>query len=103
MSKRIVADELLSCGFVNKIFDVGDRNDSVKFLGEVLREVDDRLGDHLNSDSMVKVKALIRGPERKALDAQGVVEALGGMERFMSGVPQEQFRQIASGEKKHKL
>jgi hypothetical protein len=25
------------------------------------------------------------------------------LDRFVSGVPQEQFRKIASGEKKHKL
>jgi len=103
MSKRIVAEELVQCGFVNKIFDVGDKNDSDGFLKEVLKEVDERLGDHLNNDSMVKVKALIRGPERKQLDAQGVSEVFGGLERFMSGVPQEEFRKIASGEKKHKL
>lgn len=30
-------------------------------------------------------------------------EVFGGLERFMSGVPQEEFRKIASGEKKHKL
>jgi len=103
MSKRLVADELVQCGFVNKIFDVGDKNDSDGFLKEVLKEVDERLGDHLNNDSMVKVKALIRAPERKQLDAQGVSEVFGGLERFMSGVPQEEFRKIASGEKKHKL
>jgi peroxisomal 3,2-trans-enoyl-CoA isomerase len=103
MSKRITSPELLQCGFVNKIVDVGDRNNSDKFLAEVLREVDERLGDHLNNSSMVEVKALIQGPSRKALDAQGVSEVFNGLERFMSGVPQEEFRKIASGEKKHKL
>jgi len=101
MSKRITAEELLQVGFVNKVFDTG--KDSEKFLAEVLREVDDRLGDHLNNDSMVKIKALIRKPERDVLDRQGVEEVFGGLERFMSGVPQEEFRKIASGEKKHKL
>jgi peroxisomal 3,2-trans-enoyl-CoA isomerase len=32
-----------------------------------------------------------------------VAEVFGGLDRFVSGVPQEQFRKIASGEKKHKL
>jgi peroxisomal 3,2-trans-enoyl-CoA isomerase len=103
MSKRIVCEDLVQCGFVNKVFDVGNKNDSASFLKEVLKEVDDRLGDHLNNDSMMKVKALIRAPERKQLDAQGVSEVFGGLERFMSGVPQEEFRKVASGEKKHKL
>ena len=31
------------------------------------------------------------------------MEVLAGVERFMTGVPQEEFRKIASGEKRHKL
>ncbi|TKA78059.1 hypothetical protein B0A49_07784 [Cryomyces minteri] len=101
MSKRITSEELVQAGFVNKIIDTG--KDSDKFLVEVLKEVEDRLGDHLNSDSLIKIKALIRKPERDILDRQGVDEVFGGLERFIAGVPQEEFRKIASGEKKHKL
>ncbi|KAF2097156.1 peroxisomal d3,d2-enoyl-CoA isomeras-like protein [Rhizodiscina lignyota] len=106
MSKRISAEELLHVNFVNKIIDVGNpkaADYSDKFMAEVLKEVDNRLGDHLNSSSMVKTKELIRRPMRAVMDAQGVHEVFGGMERFLSGVPQEEFRKIASGEKKHKL
>ena len=101
MSKRITSEELLTTGFVNKIFDTGD--DDETFLRTVLQEVEDRLGDHLNSESLLKIKALIRKPERAALDAQNVAEVFGGLERFVQGVPQEEFRKMASGEKKHKL
>ena len=101
MSKRITCEELVHVGFVNKVFDTGKDNE--KFLAKVLTEVDDRLGNHLNSDSMVKIKALIRRPERDILDRQGVEEVFGGLERFMAGIPQEEFRKLASGEKKHKL
>lgn len=103
MSKRITCEELVQVGFVNKVFDVGSKDGSDKFLAEVLKEVDDRLGSHLNSDSMVKIKALIRKPERDILDRQGVEEVFAGLERFLAGVPQEEFRKIANGEKKHKL
>ncbi|KAF2263671.1 ClpP/crotonase [Lojkania enalia] len=102
MSKRITCEELLQTGFVNKVFDIGGK-DSPKFLEKVLKEVNERLGDHLNSDSLIKIKALIRKPEMDALDRQGVQEVLEGLQRFMMGVPQEEFRKIASGEKKHKL
>ncbi|KAK0365985.1 dodecenoyl-CoA isomerase [Friedmanniomyces endolithicus] len=102
MSKRITCEELVQCGFVNKVFDTKP-HESDKFLELVLKEVDERLGDHLVSDSMTKIKALIRKPYREAQDAIGVAEVYGGLERFMSGVPQERFRQIASGERKHKL
>lgn len=102
MSKRITSDELVQCGFVNNVFETKP-TEQEKFLGMVLKEVDDRLGDHLVSDSLTKIKALIRKPEREIMDAQGVAEVFGGLERFVSGVPQGEFAKIASGAKKHKL
>jgi peroxisomal 3,2-trans-enoyl-CoA isomerase len=102
MSKRIPSEELLQVGFVNKIFDVKKGEDE-KFLNLVFEEIDNRLGEHLIGSSLTKIKALIRKPERDIMDAQGVTEVFAGLDRFMSGVPQEEFRKIASGEKKHKL
>ena len=102
MSKRITSDELLQVGFVNKIFDC-EKGEDEKFKRLVFEEIENRLGEHLNGDSLTKIKALIRKPERDLLDAQGVAEVFGGLERFKSGVPQEEFRKIASGEKRHKL
>ena len=102
MSKRITAEELLQVGFVNKIFDCAKGEDE-KFRALVMEEINERLGDHLIGDSLTKIKALIRRPERDALDAQGVAEVFGGLERFMAGIPQEEFRKIASGVKRHKL
>ena len=102
MSKRLTIEDLVQTGYVNKVFETG-KHESEKFLGLVLKEIDDRLGSHLNPDSMMKVKALIRAPYKQQLDAQGVLEVFGGMERFMLGIPQEEFRKIATGQKKHKL
>ena len=100
MSKRITAEEMLQVGFVNRIFST---TGSETFLDMVLKEVEERLGDHLNSESLLMVKALIRKPEREMMDGQMVAEVLGGLERFVSGVPQEEFRKLANGEKRHKL
>jgi len=102
MSKRIAIEDLVQTGFVNGVIDVGSK-DSPKFLEEVLKEVDNRLGSHLNSDSLIQIKALIRRPEMETLDKQGAVEVLAGLERFVQGIPQKEFMKIASGEKKHKL
>jgi peroxisomal 3,2-trans-enoyl-CoA isomerase len=103
MSKRITCPELVATGFVNKVFDVGSKDDSTGFLDKVLGEVGERLGDHLNGESLVKIKELIGKPMREKLDRQGVEEVMAGMGRFLKGVPQEEFRKVASGEKKHKL
>ncbi|GLI80922.1 dodecenoyl-CoA isomerase [Penicillium ochrochloron] len=105
MSKRIPCDELVSTGFVNKVIEADSKNkeDSAGFLKNVLAEVEDRLGAHLNQSSLLGIKELVRRPEREILDRQNGIEAFMGLERFMMGVPQEEFRKLASGEKKHKL
>jgi peroxisomal 3,2-trans-enoyl-CoA isomerase len=102
MSKRITAAELERCGFVNAIFDTAKGEDA-KFRELVLNEVDERLGEHLIGDSLTGIKRLIRRPELEVMDAQNVSEVFAGLDRFMKGVPQEEFRKIASGEKRHKL
>lgn len=102
MSKRIPAAELKESGFVNAIFETAAGEDD-KFRALVLREVDERLGPHLNGDSLLGIKKLIRQPEREIMDAQNAKEVFGGLERFVAGIPQEEFRRLASGEKRHKL
>ena len=102
MSKKITVEELVRVGYVNKVFETRP-DEHEKFLGLVLEEVEERLGAHLNQESLVKIKALIRRPERDVLDAQGVHEVMGGLERFVRGIPQEEFRKLAAGEKKHKI
>lgn len=102
MSKRITCPELVQCGFVNKVFDTKPE-ESEKFLGLVLEEVNNRLGDHLVPNSLLKIKEMMKGPERDQYDAQGVKEVMGGLDVFMRGIPQEEFRKVASGEKRHKL
>ncbi|KAM0197080.1 hypothetical protein ACHAPA_002530 [Fusarium lateritium] len=100
MSRRIQAKELERCGFANAIFDEGD---DVKFRARVLREVDERLGDHLNGESLIGIKKLVRKPELDIMHTQNVHEVFAGLERFMTGVPQEEFAKLASGAKRHKL
>ena len=103
MSKKLTCEELVQCGFVNKVFKGKDQNDADGFLKQVLDEVEDRLGEHLNQDSLLKIKELIRKPYLDRLESQGVLEVTEGMQRFVVGAPQEEFRKIASGQKKHKL
>lgn len=100
MSRRIDAVALEKCGFVNEIFD--EHNNS-KFRARVLKEVDEKLGEHLQGESLMEIKKLIRKPEMEILHNQNVHEVFAGLERFMTGVPQEEFAKLASGAKRHKL
>lgn len=102
MSRRIPSEELLACGFVNKIFDCGKGEDE-KFLEMVLAHVDETLGPHLIGSSLIKMKALISLPMRKEIDTQLVAELFSGLERVMAGIPQKEFEKIRLGQKRHKL
>lgn len=103
MSKRITAEELLQTGYVNKIFAECGKGEDAKFRELCLKEIDERLGEHLVGDSLTAIKALIRKPELDKLDIANVDEVFAGHKRFLTGIPQEEFRKIAAGEKRHKL
>lgn len=107
MSRRIPCGELVAAGFVNKVFDVGNSSTWAqgedRFRAAVLKEIDERLGEHLVGESLLGIKKLIRRPERDVMEAQNVAEVFAGLDRFVTGVPQEQFAAIASGKKRHKL
>lgn len=105
MGKRISCEELVATGFVNKVFrpPSGREDDSDGFLALVLAEIEERFGPHLNRSSLLNMKELIRRPDRDVLERQNVAEVFEGLERFLAGTPQEEFRKLATGQKKHKL
>lgn len=105
MSKPITCEELVATGFVNKVFTPpsGRKDDSDGFLKLVLAEIEDRLGPHLNQSSLLQIKELIRRPSLRKMEEANVAEAFVGLDRFVEGIPQEEFRKIASGQKRHKL
>lgn len=85
MSKRISATELKDAGFLNAIFETRKGEDA-KFRDLVLKEVEERLGSHLNGDSLLGIKQLIRQPEKEIMDSQNTKEVFGGLERFVAGI-----------------
>ncbi|KAI1393933.1 ClpP/crotonase [Hypoxylon trugodes] len=101
-SKRIPCEDLVRTGFVNKVFQC-EKGDSDGFMQQVLKEIDDSMGDHLNNDSLVGIKALIQKPFQETLEKQNVAEVFAGLNRFVTGIPLEEFEKLATGKKKHKL
>lgn len=102
MSKRISCEELVACGFVNKVFDL-PQNTEGAFLDAVLMEINERLGENLNNESMIKIKALIRRPGLQVYDQQLVGEVLEGLDRLSDGIPQREEMKIMKRQKRHKL
>lgn len=84
MSKRIGCEELVSTGFVNGVFEVGDEGEG--FKERVMGEIEERLGGHLVDGSLVEIKKLIRRPEREVMGGQGVAEVMKGLELFVKGM-----------------
>lgn len=109
-SRKVGAEELRQCGFVNRIFREGGGDEATgkgcddgKFLDAVLAEVQEKLGSHLNRGSLLGIKKLLRAPGMAAMDRAGVDEVWAGLKVFMDGTPQKEFARLASGEKRHKL
>ncbi|KAE8421390.1 ClpP/crotonase-like domain-containing protein [Aspergillus pseudocaelatus] len=99
-SRRINIEELKQTGFVNRVLDTAGAG---QFKGRVLQEIHSYLGDHLNGSSMLEIKKLLREPGDRDFNAQAAREFFGGLRRFAEGIPQAEFKKIASGAKKHKL
>ncbi|KAI0656634.1 ClpP/crotonase [Cubamyces menziesii] len=99
--KKMDAEELLNCGFVNQILPEQTVPD---FHAAVRRLVLERLN---NSDpvSLITIKRLIKAGlnEQHNFDAVNLRESYALAERFASGVAVERLQKLARKELKHKL
>ncbi|KAH8117549.1 ClpP/crotonase [Phellopilus nigrolimitatus] len=99
--KKMEADELLACGFVNKIF---PQQSCESFHMSVRVHVLAQIGG-LDRDAVLAIKQLIQHglDEKNPKDAVNLRESYTQAERFATGVPAVRFLQIANKEIKHKL
>jgi len=99
--KRLGAEELLACGFVNKIF---PKQTVESFHATVRKYVQDQL-DGLDPSAILTVKQLIQYGinEKNSKDGTNLRESYAQAERFASGIPSQRFEKIARKEIKHKL
>jgi len=98
--KKLTAQDLLACGFVNKIFDCKSED----FSNVVRAYVQSELKD-LDPEAILATKGLIQAAacDRSNPDAANMREAYVQARRFASGVPAERFAKIARKELRHKL
>jgi peroxisomal 3,2-trans-enoyl-CoA isomerase len=97
LGKRHSSSDLVSCGFINQLFP------KENFLEHIRNHVSDKFGDHLNHDSMLRIKKQICLADEHIFEAVNIREAVEGVQRFAEGIPQKAFAEIASGARKHKL
>lgn len=104
MSKRIPSDDLLACGFVNKILQPLSQGsnagaDPLEFLKQVLKELDKDLGSHLSDSSLLSIKQQFFQDDRRTYEQTSVQEAYTAVEKMCAGVPQKQMQRIAAAKK----
>ncbi|PIL23897.1 hypothetical protein GSI_13648 [Ganoderma sinense ZZ0214-1] len=99
--KKKEAQELLECGFINKIF---PEQPVPSFHAAVRKHVQSEL-EGLDPSAVLGVKQLIKAGlnDQHNLDTVNLRESYGQAERFEGGVPMERFAKIARKEIKHKL
>ncbi|KAL7798940.1 putative peroxisomal d3,d2-enoyl-CoA isomerase [Trichoderma afarasin] len=101
LSRRIPSNELLACGFVNKIMEsTSPESDEAKakpanFLEKVLLELDKDFGPHLNDSSLLDIKEQFVRDDRNTYGHVTVQEAYTAVEKITAGIPQEHMRKIA--------
>ncbi|KAH7889740.1 ClpP crotonase [Phlebopus sp. FC_14] len=100
-NKKKTAQELLECGFINKIF---PPQSTESFHAAVRNHVLGEL-DGLDSGSILIIKSLLRAglAEKNNPDAVNLRESYAQAERFATGIPSTRFGMIARKEIKHKL
>ncbi|KAJ7046732.1 ClpP/crotonase-like domain-containing protein [Mycena alexandri] len=99
--KKKEAQELLDCGFINKILPLQSWESFHAAVRAIVAE--DLRG--LDPAALLSVKRLIRTglTEKNNPDAANLRESYAQAERFSSGIPSRQFKRIATRQIKHKL
>ncbi|KAJ7774774.1 ClpP/crotonase-like domain-containing protein [Mycena metata] len=99
--KKKEAQELLDCGFINKVLPLQPWESFHAAVRAIV--VEDLRG--LDPAALLSVKRLIRTglTEKNNPDATNLRESYAQAERFSSGIPSRQFIRIATKEIKHKL
>ncbi|GAA6003769.1 enoyl-CoA hydratase/isomerase family protein [Rhodotorula paludigena] len=98
LGKKLTAQDLVACGFINKLF---PPQDAASFRKELLSYLEQQLSG-LELEAILKSKQLIRAALPNP-DETNTREVFAGAERFATGKPQERFSKLANKEMKHKL
>ncbi|KAN0077327.1 ClpP/crotonase-like domain containing protein [Tylopilus felleus] len=100
-NKKKDAQELLECGFINKIFP----SEPTELFHAAVREHLLSELDGLDRSAVLSIKVLLKAAlsERNNPDAVNLRESYAQAERFVTGIPVRRFEMISRKEIKHKL
>lgn len=101
LSKPISGEDLNKLGYFNKVF-TGKGLTTEQFNEEVYKEIAEKL-DGLHEPSIFLNKDLLRANRDQLVNSANSKELIMGFNKWIEGVPQFRFLQLANKEIKHKL
>lgn len=101
LSKPIPGEDLNRLGYFNKVY-TGKGLTTEQFNEEVYKEISGKLAG-LHEDSIFLNKDLLRANRDQLVNSANSKELIMGFNKWIQGVPQQRFLQLANKEIKHKL
>ncbi|MDC6271451.1 enoyl-CoA hydratase/isomerase family protein [Acetobacter pasteurianus] len=101
LAKPISGKDCYNAGLVNKHYD-GKFKSTEEFNEHVQKELFDAI-ENLHDDSILQNKQLLKLSRDQSINHANSQEVMRGLGKWLEGVPQGRFQQLAMKEVKHKL
>ncbi|CAK9437445.1 uncharacterized protein LODBEIA_P18230 [Lodderomyces beijingensis] len=101
LAKPISGQDCWNAGFINKHYD-GKHKTVEEFNQAVQNELTDAI-ENLHEDSILQNKQLLKLSRDQSINNANSQEVMRGLGKWLEGVPQGRFAQLAAREVKHKL
>lgn len=101
LAKPISGADCYNAGLINKHYD-GKFSSTEQFNDQVYKELNDAF-ENLHEDSILQNKQLLKLSRDQFINHANSQEVMRGLGKWLEGVPQTRFVQLAQKEVKHKL
>lgn len=101
-ARPIQGPELNRLGFINKAYNDYKFNSTEEFNAQVYKDVTDQF-ENLHEDSILANKQLMKHAREELIHSANSREVIRGLNKWVEGVPQSRFVQLAQKDIKHKM
>jgi peroxisomal 3,2-trans-enoyl-CoA isomerase len=101
LARPISGKDLNRVGFINRAFD-GQFKTTEEFNDYIYKMISDQF-ENLHEDSIFKNKKLLKANRDQLINSANSNEAIRGFRKWIEGVPQAKFAQLAKRDIKHKI
>lgn len=101
-SRPIQGTVLNKLGFINKAYNEYNFKSADDFNAQVFKDISDQF-EHLHEDSVLSNKQLMKYARESMIHSANSREVVKGLSKWVEGVPQSKFVQLAQKDIKHKM